>query len=656
LVEETARRWWARALELVGVWSVAIAYPMIQGATSGPDAFTLAAYDGIDVFIFLLVLILLAPLVAAGIEALIRVWAPRIADWFHAGLVALCAAVVSWQVTQSATQSSLPRYAVPIVVFSLVLWAYLKFDPIREVFAWIAFAPLVIVAVTLFADPTRSTVFPTGDQPSAAQTQSDPPLVMLVLDELPLVALLDDEGEIDRRLFPGFADLAEVSTWYRSARANADFTVRALPAILTGSAPAKKQIPPTRRNYPDNLFTIVERAGYEMNGRETRTTLCPQSSCPSPDSRLAKLVLALNNGANYGEVLPDNLDARILSKATRPLPEVNRDQAAHLREFVESLDPQPGQLDFLHVELPHFPWQLFPDGVRHNGPYYVGMVAPGGPYTDATWTTPVVDQGMQRMMMQLAYVDRQIQGLLDKLKSSAEWDDAMLVVMADHGASFEQGVERRHISEKSAGWQLPVPLFVKYPGQASGEVVEYPVSTSDVVPTILQTLGLALPEGAVGLPLSERPDGELPAQINYYGKEFRLSEAEVEKKFEHVLRRRNQLFGSGSFYALAGGDNLIGRPIERLRLQPLEVDVEPSNHLQEIDLDGEEIASYWSGYVREGIKPTSGRVAIAVNGKVATTVPTWESPERSGTWRIEAILPPEFLRDGQNEVQAYALP
>src|SRR5205085_658620 len=63
------------------------------------------------------------------------------------------------------------------------------------------------------------------------------PVVMLVLDELPLDSLHDHRGQVDAGRFPNFARLAERSTWFRHTAAVDNYTAFAVPALLTGNRP-----------------------------------------------------------------------------------------------------------------------------------------------------------------------------------------------------------------------------------------------------------------------------------------------------------------------------------------------------------------------------------------------------------------------------------
>jgi arylsulfatase A-like enzyme len=64
----------------------------------------------------------------------------------------------------------------------------------------------------------------------------------------------------------------------------------------------------------------------------------------------------------------------------------------------------------------------------------------------------------------------------------------MIVITSDHGEQFHDHGLWRH-SNSMYQQLLHVPLLIKYPGQKAGSVVDAPVATIDIMPTILRTLG-----------------------------------------------------------------------------------------------------------------------------------------------------------------------
>ena len=73
------------------------------------------------------------------------------------------------------------------------------------------------------------------------------------------------------------------------------------------------------------------------------------------------------------------------------------------------------------------------------------------------------------------------------------WDDALVVLVADHGVAFVPGASRRFVSLANFAEIASVPLFVKGPHQRRGRTSDELARTVDVVPTIADYLGVRWP-------------------------------------------------------------------------------------------------------------------------------------------------------------------
>ena len=99
---------------------------------------------------------------------------------------------------------------------------------------------------------------------------------------------------------------------------------------------------------------------------------------------------------------------------------------------------------------------------------------------------------------------------MDRLEETGLLDEAVLVVMADHGIAFRPGepVKGNLVSEAPAA-TLPemawVPLFVHTPGQERGVVDDRNALIPDIFPTIADALGIAVPDGTQGQSLLGPP-------------------------------------------------------------------------------------------------------------------------------------------------------
>jgi arylsulfatase A-like enzyme len=100
----------------------------------------------------------------------------------------------------------------------------------------------------------------------------------------------------------------------------------------------------------------------------------------------------------------------------------------------------------------------------------------------------------------IAYEDRQVGRLIEKLKSLGLYENTLILITADHGE--HEGEHQLLLHAKSVYQPLiHVPLVIKYPGRPQAGVVDTPVSQIDFMPTILATAGIPVPSGLTGLDL-----------------------------------------------------------------------------------------------------------------------------------------------------------
>lgn len=100
---------------------------------------------------------------------------------------------------------------------------------------------------------------------------------------------------------------------------------------------------------------------------------------------------------------------------------------------------------------------------------------------------------------EIAYADSQVRRLIDFLRHRGLYEDACVVLLADHGEEFQEHGSVHHIRTLYQE-VLQVPLIIKPPG-GRGEFrprVPERVRTLDVAPTVLGFAGLRVPESFDG--------------------------------------------------------------------------------------------------------------------------------------------------------------
>ena len=98
---------------------------------------------------------------------------------------------------------------------------------------------------------------------------------------------------------------------------------------------------------------------------------------------------------------------------------------------------------------------------------------------------------------EIAYADQSLGVILDDLEFRGELERTIIVMTSDHGESRGQHHEETH-AFLAYNPTLHVPLIMQVPGGPKGKRVLERVGTVDIVPTILDLLGIETPEAIQG--------------------------------------------------------------------------------------------------------------------------------------------------------------
>jgi hypothetical protein len=281
---------WLSASDVLGsvlaIATLAVAYPVLDLLGRNAPFFTARGATWWEPVLAAAVLALLLPLALVlallGVRAISR-RAGRMS------LLVVIAALVSMVALQALDRAGPPLELAPgwLAVLATVVGvaaavAYRASPQLRSSLRLGPLVPLIACGLFLFGTPVSRIVMPAASAaaspaPAPSALASTPPIVMIVLDELPVASLMDARGEIDADLFPTFARLAEEGVWYRNTTTVHSRTAKAVPAILTGNRPDGDQIPIVG-DHPNNLFTLVADV-YRVHAREAVTDLCPDEVC-----------------------------------------------------------------------------------------------------------------------------------------------------------------------------------------------------------------------------------------------------------------------------------------------------------------------------------------------------------------------------------------
>jgi hypothetical protein len=675
-------------LHVLTLYMLAFVQPLFGVLAESPTFFAAHRAGAAEVLTIAGVLCFGLPLPGLAVVFLARRFMPPVGRALVLGCLALLASLI---VLRAIGRVGDLHWIVLVLAATaagaVVAFGYWRFGALRSFLTACSVAVVVVPGFFLGFSPVSGLLVSAWRPPVVVEVDSRVPVVYVLFDELPLTALLDPDLSIDEVRFPNLASLAHRSTWYPHATTVAVTTQNAVPAMLTGRRPRTEDgwdVVPRVEDLPENLFTLLA-GSFDLHVFESMTALCPKTNrgC-RVDEGFSKRLRRVGGDLAVLQahvLLPAALTIDLPDVTTRwrdfsgsePPPEAKapartqievavefaadrwRDyskagRAHHYQLFLQSLQRSSRTLFFLHSLLPHQPFEHLPSGQRYRS---MGAVA-GLDSRGVSWLSEeAAIQAQQRHLLQLAYVDRLVGDLLARLESTGLYDDALLVVGADHGASFRGGGGIRELDDENWAEVLSVPLFIKYPGQREGRVDDRNAETIDILPTIAAVLGIDMPWKTDGHSLLGPPDPERPKKrvlifvrdtaafetVTFaLGREaLRESAALQTERFGSGLPPR-ALFGVGPFRAL------LGTPIDDWRAEPATqfvTTLERAEALQNVEPTN--LLPLVQGRIEP--PPQERYIAVCVNGIIRNVT----RPRPDGAFTTP--LPAEAFTAGANVVE-----
>ena len=515
------------------------------------------------------------------------------------------------------------------------------------------------------------------------------PVILVIFDEFSGTTLLDEDRRIDAHRFPQFARLAGLSSWYPNATTVSPRTDMAVPAILSGRFPTVYR-PPLAEDYPGNLFELLEASGsFEMTVFEPVTRLCSKTIEREPPAKRTPLQRSAELLKTLGAVYPRlivpmdtpiyfptvprpwfGLPAELVEKwgvtsearTGRVLYGGGEFRDRQLEHFLRCLTPSsPPGLRFLHVVLPHYPWTYLPTGDLYESEF-AAPERPSGARGELgeMWDDDriTVARNEYRYRLQVGFVDRFVGQLLDRLEATQLLEGCLLIVTADHGVSFRPGHSRRIPDRDTLAEILSVPLFIKLPGQSTGTVDDRNVESVDLMPTILETVGIDVPDLVDGISVSQ--ERRRLRKSVYFESTMTICEPD--------LLMRDRSFGqSKSRFTSTELDQLPieasshpdwhGLDLGHFSVSDQTIPYEPVNH-QDINPEvryeklPQLVPRFLSGHIRTSDMPiVPADVVLAIDGIVVDTGQTsWIDYDRHG---FELFVPSSVTVNGLGKVELY---
>lgn len=659
-------------LELFALTGLAVAQPLLDIIGDAPTFLIFHGLQTGGTLLLVGLVTLVPPLVLWGVGLLAGLVGRRARVVVHRATLALLLLALAVQVGKHLTPvRGVALMALAATVAATVIACYCRWRAARSLTRYAAVGPLVFALLFTFTSPASAVIF-TDDPAAGGEVRHDvdlPPIVMVVLDELPTLALLDSDAGIDADRFPNFARLAADSTWYRNSTTVTGWTPFAMPAMLSGNLPTEF-VAPHHSQYTENMFTLFGPA-YDMEVHESVTALCPPAYCDSPEHRGGLATAVSEVTGLLGELLlpvetdrdphADFAEPTVGDRADPPAgeePGADLDDPAFM--FDHAHDNQPYRfsefrdqlaaagddpaLHFLHLLLPHVPWTYLPSGVRYHDQAELPLLPDDDPWW--AWLST------QRLDLQLEYTDRLLGEILDVLERTGRYQDALVVVTADHGITLDprapvlsNGRELAPGTDRGIAELAWVPTFIKEPGQTDGVVEDRNWQHIDLLPTVADIAGVEVPWDTDGVSWVRRPRDD-PA-MDYLNTMSDRRIIDGAATFEEIITDPDAI----PDLPPPPMPDLVGTPVSDRTVEPTTATAQLADpdHFQDLSGQDGTVPALIHGELPE--LPLGTPVALAVNGVVGAVAPVADD---QGQHRFAALVEDASLfRPGDNRVELF---
>ncbi|MBK8293980.1 MAG: sulfatase-like hydrolase/transferase [Solirubrobacterales bacterium] len=329
------------------------------------------------------------------------------------------------------------------------------------------------------------------------------------------------------------------------------------------------------------------------------------------------------------------------------------EESERIDDFVANLKPgQKETLDMIHVEKPHYPWRHLPSGQRYSNltSEWGGLLPNDGP-----WMAPpkIVDIALQRHLLDVGFTDTLLGRITSALKAKGLWDESMVVVTADHGGAFKSRVPRRAAVRENMGEIASVPLFVKAPGQASGDVITDHTCATDILPEIAKQLKIDYPWDVPDCPAKQVTVVNSPIGSSTIGFDAML------KQRRNQVNRIQRVFGTGvgwgPTYRFGPKKDLIGTKVSKLKVMPMQHGTRARplrrNFVKKYNPARPSLRGLLQ-YGRLSNIPENRVLAVAVDDVIQAVGWTFKDGLGLGIG-FSILMPPDSLKRGFNKLDIY---
>lgn len=337
-----------------------------------------------------------------------------------------------------------------------------------------------------------------------------PDVVLIVIDTL----RKDHLGcyGYERATSPNIDALADRSIVYDNAFSQAPWTLPSVAALLTSRYPSELGIQGFGKRIPDEevfLQEILSAHGYATHGIVSHDFVGPKWGFDQGFDSFQSFATGHRT-----------LSSEAVTEAA--LEKIDRADDAPTFLFVHYFDPH-----FFYVEHEAYRFSGSPPDAESEwwfGPWRkLRTQANKGQLSEEKR-----DYLVDRYDSEIAFTDEHIGRLLDRLETTGRLQDSIVILTADHGEEF---LDHGGLSHTTTVFNelINVPLIVKFPGSDEVRRSSRYVAHVDLLPTLLDYIGIPLDHDVAGIHLRDRtPSSPIVSETRRYRKLTAVIQDEVK--------------------------------------------------------------------------------------------------------------------------------
>lgn len=316
---------------------------------------------------------------------------------------------------------------------------------------------------------------------------------LIILDELSLDFITNKNNEIKDE-FINLKKLTNNSSFFTNAHTSFDFTSKAMLSVLTFGDSLDNELIKNKSHYFKDVTLYDDNLYKELSKTHRINLFASYDYCHYHIRFISYCISKVNNEKNliksiqsyiyfiYLYSTPKFIINRLHSRNIINKDGTTRDYYINeinlIDQFINNikLNTDERNLYLLHTNITHQPWVLDKDG-RIN------------------LEKVIVEEDKIKNINELKnsyndsilYADKKLGEIFSFLKNKNIYDDALIIIMSDHGVSFDENIFLR--MNGNANTQISkVPLIIKKPFQRKARVIKEYANIIDVGSTLVNFL------------------------------------------------------------------------------------------------------------------------------------------------------------------------